>query len=509
MKINILKSIIIFILGISFFAFAKIKYVSVEEIREMAEAEDIQTSRQYHERRKKNPNFNGKTLPALPSVFYKNWPGWKDVLVRKHTTLEETKEFILEEDIRTRKQYHERRNKNPIFKGKRLPADPSHFYKNWPSWNKVLARRLMTLEELKEFILEENIQTSTQYHERRKKNDIFKGKRLPANPYSAYPNWPGWRKAVVKVEYTTLEEIGEMAEEENIQTSTQYHERRKRDPTFNGKRLPANPSVFYKNWPGWRKALGNKIEDASIEEIREMALKENIQTVRQYHERRKKNDIFNGKRLPANPHIIYPDWTSWNDVLVKKVKKENKHTSLEEIKEFILKEDIRTSRQYTERRKKKRTFNGKILPANPSVFYKNWPGWGKFLVKKENKHVSMEEIKEFILKKNIRTSTQYHRHRKKNPNFNGKILPADPSAFYPDWTSWNDVLSREHMTIEELKEFIVKKNIRTRAQYYKIRGKDNIFNGKRSPINPETFYKNWPGWDDIFAECEKIFKRAS
>ena len=66
-----------------------------------------------------------------------------------------------------------------------------------------------------------------------------------------------------------LEDIREMAEEEGIQTSRQYRERREKNDTFNGKRLPADPSVFYKNWPGWGEALGkNKCEKVFNSSVR-------------------------------------------------------------------------------------------------------------------------------------------------------------------------------------------------------------------------------------------------
>ena len=337
MKISILKNIIIFILCISFFAFAKdesskIEYVSVEEIREMAKKEDIRGVRQYNERRKKNPNFNGKRLPSLPSEFYENWPSWGDVLPRKYMTLEEIGEMVEEEDIRTSRQYTERREKNPTFNGKILPAHPETFYKNWPSWGNVLPRRHMTLEELKEFILEENIQTSTQYYERRNKNR-----------------------------------------------------------TFNGKELPANPSEFYENWPSWGDVLPRKY--MTLEELKEFALEENIQTGAQYRERRERDPIFNGKIIPSNPDTFYPEWTSWNDVLVKNEYDSMEYTSVEEIREMAKKEDIQTGVQYHERRNKNRTFNGKILPAHPETFYKNWPSWGVALGKNKCEKVFNSSVR--------------------------------------------------------------------------------------------------------------------
>ena len=450
MKINILKSIIIFILCISFFAFAKIKYVSVEEIREMAIKENIQTSRQYHERRKKNPNFNGKRIPADPKSFYKNWPGWGDVVVKpEYASIEEIREMAIKENIQTSRQYHERRRKNPNFNGKTLPALPNVFYENWPGWGNVLPRRHMTLEELKEFILTENIQTSVQYLERRKKNRTFKGKRIPANPHT-----------------------------------------------------------FYKNWPGWGEALGNKIEYVSLEEIREMAIKENIQTSVQYLERRKKNDTFNGKRLPAHPETFYPEWTSWNDVLVEK---ESKHISLEEIKEMAKKENIKTSTQYQERRKKDPIFNGKIIPSNPDVFYENWPGWAEALGNKIE-YVSLEEIREMAEKEGIKTGVQYQERRKKNRTFNGKRLPALPSVFYENWPGWGEALGNkvEYVSLEEIREMAEKENIRTGAQYQERREKNDTFNGKKLPANPYIFYKNWPGWGEALGKnkCKKVFNSS-
>ena len=318
MKINILKNIIIFILCISFFAFAKIQYVSIEEIREMAEKEGIQTVRQYNERREKNPIFNGKRLPSTPSEFYENWPSWGNVLVRRHMTLEDIREMAEEEGIQTSRQYKERRKKNDTFKGKRLPAHPDTFYPNWPGWGEALGHKIeyVSLEEIKEMAEEEGIRGVRQYQERRKKNDTFKGKRLPANPSEFYKNWPSWGNVLPR-KYMNLEELKEFLIEKNIQKSKQYVEARKKYHTYNGKRLPTNPSVFYENWPSWGEALGNKIEYVSLEEIREMAEEEGIQTGVQYHERRRKNPNFNGKRLPANPYVFYKNWPGWGEALGK------------------------------------------------------------------------------------------------------------------------------------------------------------------------------------------------
>ena len=225
MKINILKNIIIFILCISFFAFAKdksskIEYTSVEDIREMAKKEDIRGVRQYQERRKKNDTFNGKRLPTNPSVFYENWPGWGNVLPSRYMILEEIKEMAIKENIENSTQYFERRKKNPTFNGKRLPSHPTDFYSNWPGWGEALGHKIeyVSVEEIREMAEEEGIQNSRQYRERRNKNPIFKGKRLPADPSVFYKNWPDWGAVLVKseydsMEYTSVEDIREMAEE--------------------------------------------------------------------------------------------------------------------------------------------------------------------------------------------------------------------------------------------------------------------------------------------------------
>ena len=180
--------------------------------------------------------------------------------------------------------------------------------------------------------------------------------------------------------------------------------------------------------------------------------------------------------------------------------------NFEELKDFILKKKIRTRRQYIEIRKENHIVNGKIIPSNPHEFYEEWTVWGDILFSFED--ASIEEIKDFIAQKNIQTAEQYRAERKKDPIFNGKYLPSNPEKTYKsEWPGWKNTLIRsKYMNFEELKDFILKKNIQSSKQYYKIRNKNPKFNGKKLPSNPHEFYEEWTVWGDIL--CEKTFKKT-
>ena len=233
----------------------------MEEIREMAKKEDIRNSRQYQERRKKNDTFNGKILPSNPNAFYENWPGWSNVFTKpKYMNFEEFKDFILKKKIRTRRQYIEIRKENHIVNGKILPSNPNLLYEEWTVWGDILfSPEYASIEEIKDFVMQKNIQTVEQYRAERQKDPIFNGKHLSSNPEKIYKSeWPGWNNIFVKPEHMNFEEFKDFILKKNIQSSKQYHEIRKKNHMFKGKILPANPNTFYEEWTVWGDILCEK-----------------------------------------------------------------------------------------------------------------------------------------------------------------------------------------------------------------------------------------------------------
>ena len=128
------------------------------------------------------------------------------------------------------------------------------------------------------------------------------------------------------------------------------------------------------------------------------------------------------------------------------------------------------------------------LPGNPSDYYEDWPGWGKFLGREE-KYATWQEASAAAIKLGIASHTEYKASYRQDPR-----LPGNPSDYYEDWPGWGKFLGREekYATWQEASAAAIKLGI-TRTAYrcggYRL--------DSRLPSAPQETYKNkgWPGWD--------------
>ena len=496
----------LFILIILFFSFLSLahenplkvhdetsyNYMSEKEFEKFQLDFNIKTKRQYLEVYRELSDIDLPPASQL-SKIYPNWKGFEEESVSKSTpkwvekeikkiqliekegfeTVDVTEEFGESESANTESEStntEEKINKNKSIKNKvTKSSNVVNIQKHIDQTKKNVVRKqnnknpeFHNHESFIKVMINHPVSTTLQYKELRKKNhNVIDGKRLPAHPDTFYENWPGWGKFLVKDDSAPFKQVEVFIQRNHIQNDLQYEEFRKLSPLFNKKKLPVDPKSSYPSkWTSYEDIL-SRSDYFYLEELKEFVIKKNIQTVRQYHEVQNENSTSDGKKMPSNPNTFYVKWISWNDLLVEKTKT-NKYTSIEDIREMAEEEDIRTVKQYKERRKKNRTFNGKILPSNPSHFYKNWPDWSNVLVKPE--YASIEDIREMALKENIQTVKQYHERRKKNDIFNGKILPYNPSIFYKNWPSWGEVLVKpEYASIEDIREMAEKEGIQTSA----------------------------------------------
>ena len=392
MKINILKSIIIFILCISFFAFAKKD--------ESLEMEDMS-----HESHMPEEEF----LKIMKSFNVTNKEEYLKVYIELSS-----------------------HGLPPL-------SQLSKMYPNWLGFEEESSKNKIDVKwvenQLKSIELSESL--GYELNELSETPDAEKQLKKPKNSKTLEAKTNGRKKEKIKrhnyEDFVDYEGFIDFIRHHSISKSEQYYDLRKKNPIFKGKKLPGDPKNFYKNWLGWNVAF-DKGEHMNFEEIKDFILKKKIRSRRQYIKIRKENHIVNGKILPYNPNLIYEEWTSWGDILFS-----FEDASIEDIKDFVAQKNIQTVEQYRAERKKEPIFNGKYLSSTPERIHKSeWPSWNNILIKPE--HMNFEELKDFILKKNIQSSKQYYKIRSKNPKFNGKVLPYNPNTFYEEWTVWGDIL---------------------------------------------------------------------
>jgi len=125
--------------------------------------------------------------------------------------------------------------------------------------------------------------------------------------------------------------------------------------------------------------------------------------------------------IPSSPHEIYKKcgWVSWRDWLG--VTLTNNYRTFEEAKKFAIALKLKSGTEW------RKYCSGVIInkvpfpediPVNPHYFYKNeWTTWGDFLgtgfvAASRRKFVSFEKAKEFALKLNLKSSSEWYKYCK-------------------------------------------------------------------------------------------------
>ena len=178
-------------------------------------------------------------------------------------------------------------------------------------------------------------------------------------------------KRINEPNYKTWQEASVAAIKLKVKTKIGYSMKYRLDP-----KLPSHPNIIYQDFPGWRKFLGKgdkfyeTWQEASIAVIN----MKNIDSVVLY-----KKAYKNDPKLPAQPGQVYDDFPGWNKFLGRlgrlgKRRKDFYGTWQEASVAIIAMGTIKSEREYFKKYK-----NDSKLPATPSDFYKDFPGYKKFL----------------------------------------------------------------------------------------------------------------------------------
>ena len=128
--------------------------------------------------------------------------------------------------------------------------------------------------------------------------EYLKDPFLPSSPSSYYKDFPGWRKFLKIDFYPTWQEANVEIKKLGIKDRDDYLIRYKKLD----KRLHSNPSVFYKDFPGWKKYIGNEFYATWTESL-QSAINMGITNWKQYSEM---YDL--DPRLRSRPQDHYSDF---------------------------------------------------------------------------------------------------------------------------------------------------------------------------------------------------------
>ena len=357
--------------------------------------------------------------------------------------------------------------------------------------------KLHSIEIFEKIIKEFNIDSKRKYME------VYEdSKELGLPPLSKlsqiYPEWEGWNKlSPEKKSDRVKKEIRKIQEDLNEVGGSEEELEEKNSPTKKEKKIVQKKNL------------------APYEELKKIVKDQRINLAKDYRLFREKNGgVFNGRRMPSEPNRYYGDeWKGWGEFLWKLP-----IAPYEELKKIARDQGIKTSRDYhLLREENEGVINGWGMPRNPNRRYVDeWEGWGVFLGKKSSPpFASYEELKKILIDQGIKTSIEYFSWREKNKGvFNGRGMPRNPNRRYVDeWKGWNEFLGKKisspFASYEELKKISRDQGIKTSIEYFSWREKNKgVFNGRRIPSNPHTYYDEWKSWPEFLNKCETAFKEV-
>jgi len=226
-------------------------YPTWQEASRAALALGIKTSQDYlYEKRMYKKDSR---LPSEPHGFYSDFPGWTTFLGKEekifYPTWQQASKAAIKVGIKKRDEYPKKYKKDS-----RLPSTPGRHYKDFPDWKTFLGKPPEDFyprwQEAREAVLALGIDSPGKY-----KKSYKKDPRLHSNPNAFYANFPGWTTFLgrkPKKFYKTWKEARTAVKKLGIKTFGDYRERFKKDP-----RLPSNPHSFYPDFPGYAAFLGN------------------------------------------------------------------------------------------------------------------------------------------------------------------------------------------------------------------------------------------------------------
>jgi superfamily II DNA or RNA helicase len=164
-----------------------------------------------------------------------------------------------------------------------------------------------TWQEAGEVASKLGITTSMDYQD----GGYLRDQRLPPSPSYTYSDFPGWKEFLNTCKYRTWREASVAAIRIGIKSSSDYYVGK----SYKGDlRLPSNITEFYKDFPGWDIFLGKEGFYKTWQEARDAARNLGIDNVTTYWvEKRYKKD----PKLPSNPDVYYKDFPGWKIFLGK------------------------------------------------------------------------------------------------------------------------------------------------------------------------------------------------
>jgi len=282
-------------------------------------------------------------------------------------TWQEASRVAIELGIRNHPKYLKRYKEDP-----RLPSTPVSVYKDFPGYRKFFGTDrdwYSTWEQASSAAKKLGIKSIDDYRVKAKKDP-----RLYSIPQKIYSNFPGWTKFLTGEEksekYKTWQEASKAAQKLGIKRGIDYKKKYHKDP-----RLPWLP-YEYPDFPGFTVFLGGETiekyptwQKASMAAM-DLGIKDRINYV-------SKKKYLKDLKLPANPHVFYSNFPGWTKFLTGK-KEIKKYKTWEQASGAAKKLGIKSKQAYVHRGDYKQDPR---LPSSPHTFYKNFPGWPKFLGK--------------------------------------------------------------------------------------------------------------------------------
>lgn len=301
--------------------------------------------------------------------------------------------------------------------------------------------------------------------------------RLPSAPYKYYPDWPGWPTFFGRARrpYDTWQDASEAAIDLGLESEMEYKNLYKDDC-----RLPGAPNNFYSDFPDWYTFLGKQKVDlyGTLEEAMEVAIRIGFNGLIDYKKRAQKID----PRLPTAPQRFsgFPGW----EIFLGKY-----YSTWQEAGSVCARHGVRTKTDYLFFRRKK---VDRKLPAKPHIYYKDFPGWDKFLsVERPEYYKTWQEAGAVAAKLGFVRNKDYKRNHGIDP-----MLPPYPEIYYPDFPGWTKFFGKRrkivmdyYKTWQEASAAAIKLGIRSQHIYPKRRKEDPSL-----PGSPRRYYDDFPGW---------------
>jgi len=378
---------------------------------------------------------------------------------------EEVNEWVKRFNFKSQKDWYmfSKSDKFP----KDVPSAPYYTYKNqgWKNWGTFLGtgfvsnsnRVFKSFIEAKEYILDFNIKTKSEYISMHKKKMFTQD--IPYNPRRTYLNdgWVSWGDflgtgniASFNIEYLSYNDAKKKVKGLGLKNWTAWrnYTKSKNFP----KDIPKKPYNTYKNkgWVDMLTFLSSKethkktLKPINFESARRFARNLNFQNGQEWLA------FADSKKKPSNipkyPNSVYKNegWISMYDWLgINK----NDYVSYEEAKKYLRKFNLKSWADYREFTKSPNRPSN--IPGHPHIIYKN-KGWVSIsdLLGYESKSTArvfreFKDAKEFVHKLKLKNQIEWQKFVKSNLKPND--IPSSPQKVYKDkgWNGLEDWLGKE------------------------------------------------------------------